>query len=194
MSDKTLLVIGAHHDDCEYAACGLILKAVAKGYRVVLVTLTGDHSSWAPTSGREKEVHEGLLRIAKSIGTEKRFYDWGYHQVRYDDKGIRLLTELTVELKPQVGLIHWPHDYWPDHEAAGKLSKHALCFPHGLYRDAKLNTRVYMYEAGPNQTDPAVPFRPDMYVFADRPGRLAGLKADCPACPSAKTPMWIFQT
>ncbi|MEW6360246.1 MAG: PIG-L family deacetylase [Planctomycetota bacterium] len=164
MTNKVLLVIGAHHDDCEYAACGLVLKAVSRGYRAVLVTLTGNHSSWAPTAGREDEVRSGLTAIARDMGVEKRFYDWGYHQVRYNDDGIRRLTELAVELKPRIALIHWPHDYWPDHEAAGKLSKHALWFPHGLHRDVKLDTRLYAFEAGANQTDPAVPFRPDVYI------------------------------
>ena len=120
--EKTMLVVGAHHDDCEYAASGLILKAVSKGYRVVLVTLTGEHSSWAPTAGREKEVRAGLLKVAADMGVEKRFYNWGYHHLRYDDSGIQPLTELAVELKPQIALIHWPHDYWPDHEAAGRIS------------------------------------------------------------------------
>jgi len=163
-AEKTLLVVGAHHDDCEYAACGLILKAVRKGYRVVLTTLTGDHSSWQPTAARPDEVRKQLLQLAQDMGVEKRFFHWGYHQVRYNDEGIRALTELAVELKPTLSLIHWPHDYWPDHEAAGKLGKHALWFPHGLFRDAKLNTKLLAYEAGANQTDPAVPFRPDVYV------------------------------
>ena len=164
MADKTLLVVGAHHDDCEYAASGLILKAVKKGYRVVLVTMTGDHSSWGPTAGREEEVRRGLLEIARDMGAEKRFYNWGYHQIRYNDDGIRVLTELAVEVKPQIALIHWPHDYWPDHEAAGKLGKHALWFAHGLFRDVNLGVRLFMFEAGANQTDPAVQFRPDTYL------------------------------
>ena len=162
--EKTMLVVGAHHDDCEYAASGLMLKAVSKGYRVVLVTLTGDHSSWSPTAGREQEVRAGLLKVAADMGVEKRFYNWGYHHLRYDDSGIRPLTELAVELKPQIALIHWSHDYWPDHEAAGKISKHALWFPHGLFRDVKMNTRIFAFEAGPNQIDPAVEFRPDTYI------------------------------
>lgn len=194
MSDKTMLVIGAHHDDCEYAAGGLILKAVSRGYRAVLTTLTGNHSSWKPTAGRSEEVRQGLLRIAQDMGVEKRFYDWGYHQIRYNDEAIRVLTELAVEVKPRIALIHWPHDYWPDHEAAGKVGKHAVWFAHGLFRDVALDTRLFAFEAGANQTDPAVPFRPDTFVdisdVMDRvrevirriDGVIAGKESTGPSC------------
>jgi len=166
MSQKTLLVVGAHHDDCEYAACGLILKAVKKGWRVVLVTLTGDHSSWKPTLGREKIVRAGLLDIAKKMGVEKRFYDWGYHELYYNRDSVNVIGKLALELKPDLALIHWRHDYWPDHEAAGKMAKHALWFPTREFvkKGAKSIPQLLAFEAGPNQSDPAVQFRPDVYV------------------------------
>jgi LmbE family N-acetylglucosaminyl deacetylase len=167
MDAKTLLVIGAHHDDCEYGAAGLALKAVARGYRVVMVTLAGDHASWKPTSTRLLAVRQGLLDIARDMGVEKRFYDWAYHSVLYDEKGLRALTELVEELDPAIALAQWPYDYWPDHEAAGRLSRHALWFPSRAFggrggRDSR--PRVFFYEAGAGQSDPAVPFRPDTYV------------------------------
>ena len=167
MPQKTLLAIGAHHDDCEYAAGGLILKAVQRGYRVVLVMLTGDHASWKPTADRPAEVRRRLLDLAGDMGVEKRFYDWGYHQLRYDDHFLRPLVELAVELNPQIALIHWPHDYWPDHEIAWRLAKHALWFPHGPPMErmaSRPSPRLLAFEAGPNQTDPSVPFRPDVYI------------------------------
>jgi len=166
MSKKTLLVVGAHHDDCEYAACGLILKAVKKNWRVVLVTLTGDHSSWKATMGREKVVRAGLLKIAKEMGVEKRFYDWGYHELYYDRASVNVVGKLALELKPDLALIHWRHDYWPDHEAAGKMAKHALWFPtrEFIKKGAKIIPQLLAFEAGPNQSDPAVQFRPDVYV------------------------------
>ncbi|MEN6301085.1 MAG: PIG-L deacetylase family protein [Armatimonadia bacterium] len=164
MERKTLLVVGAHHDDCEYAAGGLILKAVQRGWRVVLVDMCGNHDSWKPTAGRQDEVRAALLELAAEMGAEKRFFDYGYHQIRYNDEAIRLLTDLVVEVQPDMGLLQWPHDYWPDHEACGKVGKHALWFTHGLYPDAKVTPKLLWYEAGPNQVDPAVPFRPDVYV------------------------------
>ena len=56
MDKKKILIIGAHMDDCEIGAGGLITKAVRKGHRVVLVNVASDHSTWGPTKGREEKV------------------------------------------------------------------------------------------------------------------------------------------
>ena len=45
MDKKTILVVGAHMDDCEIGAGGLIIKAVRKGHRVVLVNVATDYST-----------------------------------------------------------------------------------------------------------------------------------------------------
>lgn len=164
MPNKTLLAIGAHHDDTEYAAGGLILQAVRRGWRVVCVDLCGDHGSWQPTVGRIDQVRDGLLEIAAIMGVEKRFYGWRYHHLYHDEDAVRTVAELVAELQPDLGVIHWPHDYWPDHAAAGRLCEHALRFPHSLRVDLKPVPRILLYEAGANQTDPAVTFRPDVYI------------------------------
>jgi LmbE family N-acetylglucosaminyl deacetylase len=105
-----------------------------------------------------------MLEIARDLGVEKRFYHYGYHQVRYNDEGIRLLTDLVVEVEPDLVLTHWPFDFWPDHEATGKLARHTVRFPHGLHRDTTLSPRLFNFEAGANQVDPSVPFQPDIYI------------------------------
>lgn len=160
----TLLAVGAHHDDTEYAAAGLILQAVRRGWHVVCVDLCGDHGSWQPTAGRVDEVRDRLLEVAAIMGVQKRFYGWRYHHLYHDEDSVRTLAELVAELQPDLGLIHWPHDYWPDHAAAGRIGEHALRFPHSLRPDLKSVPRILMYETGANQTDPAVTFRPDVYV------------------------------
>jgi len=57
---RTILVIGAHLDDCEIGAGGVIAKAVRKGHRVVLLNVASDYSTWRTTKGREKEIRQAL--------------------------------------------------------------------------------------------------------------------------------------
>ena len=72
MDKKTILVVGAHMDDCEIGAGGLIIKAIRKGHRVVLVNVTTDYSTWCVTKGREKEIKEKVLGKAKEMKVRKK--------------------------------------------------------------------------------------------------------------------------
>ncbi len=164
MAEKTLLAIGAHHDDTEYACGGLIVQAVRRGWRVVSVDMCGDHGSWQPTVGREDAVRDRLLEVSAIMGVEKRFFGWRYHHLYYEEEAVQRLAQLVADLQPDLGLIHWPHDYWPDHVAAAKIGLHAMRFPHSLRVNLEPVPRILMFETGPNQTDPAVAFRPDVYV------------------------------
>ncbi|MBA7528565.1 hypothetical protein ES705_20752 [subsurface metagenome] len=71
MDKKTILVIGAHMDDCEIGAGGLIVKAVKKGHRIVLVNVASDYSTWSVTKGREKEV-KALFSSPKATSVQKK--------------------------------------------------------------------------------------------------------------------------
>ena len=78
---RTILVIGAHYDDCEIGAGGLIFKALKMGHRVVLLNVVGDYSTWRVTKGRESRYREQNVAQALAMGVEKRYLEFGYQQV-----------------------------------------------------------------------------------------------------------------
>lgn len=162
MEHKTILGIGAHMDDCEIGAGGLIAKAVKKGHRVVLVNCASDYSTWICTQGREEEVKERVLQKAAEIGVEKRFLGYGYQQVPRDLSAIKKLAEVVIDVRPDITVFHNRFEPSPsDHATVGFIAERAV-------RDATrlLDTYVdfsqemYAYEVYPRISQ----FRPDTFI------------------------------
>ena len=78
----TILGIGAHYDDCVFGISGLLLKALRKHHRVVVLSLIGDYRNWKPVQGRERELVEGTVRLGKEYGVEMRFLDFA--EMKFD--------------------------------------------------------------------------------------------------------------
>ena len=130
---KTFLAVGAHMDDAEIGAGGVLIHAARAGHRVVIVNVVSDHKSWLPTVGREQQVRRDLIALAQRFGFEKRFLEYPYHQIDGGDLDLkRKLAEIYVELQPDVAFIHHVEDHWPDHVACGRASHDAFLFAHGL--------------------------------------------------------------
>jgi len=73
---KTIMVIGAHMDDCESAAAGVMLKAIAHGHRVVMVNTVGDLSNRVHIGAdKAEEQRQKIIALAKEMGAEKILLD-----------------------------------------------------------------------------------------------------------------------
>lgn len=160
---KTLLAVGAHMDDAEIGAGGVLIQAARAGHRVVIVTVVSDYKTWLPTIGREAQTKQDLTALAQRFGFEKRFLDYPYHQIHGGDVELkRKLADIYVELKPDVAFVHHDEDHWPDHVACGQASHDAFLFAHGLSRDLAVRRcpLIYAYDVSPSQT---YRFEPDVY-------------------------------
>ena len=173
----TILVIGAHQDDCELGAGGLIVKASRKGHQVVLVNTCSGYSSfsnWCVTKGREKQFIEKMLAKAKEMGVEKRLLDYSDADVITDmetrRKVARDIAEITLEIKPDI--ILFPSRFEtrpPDHGIVGKLAEDAVFSANEILGGQSVSYgggrgEMYAYEIYLRPSPPYPLFQPDIYI------------------------------
>lgn len=161
---KTILGIGAHYDDCVFGIPGILLKAVRKNYRVVVLSLIGDYRNWKPAQGRERELVEETKRLAQEHGVEARFLPFAEMKLESTEENKRIVAEAIAQIGADIAFTLWPHDQHPDHESAAVLCKTALRYADrliGLDRPFKAPPRVYYYDNGPRHT---IGFEPNVFV------------------------------
>jgi LmbE family N-acetylglucosaminyl deacetylase len=161
---KTILGIGAHYDDCVFGIPGILLQAVRKNHRVVILSLIGDYTNWKPVRGRAAELVGGTIEICKGYGVELRFLDFASMQYDVNEDTKRAVSEAVGEIGPDVAFMLWPHDGHTDHEVASRLSKIALRHGDRMLAPGtpfKRARQIYMYDNGPRHT---IGFEPDTFV------------------------------
>src|SRR5688500_3586534 len=123
---KTILAIGAHYDDCVFGIPGILLQAVQKGHRVVVLSLIGDYTNWPPAKGREAELKEVTTSLAHYLGIDMRFLNYASGRFHLNEETKRAVARAVADVQPDIAFMLWHHDRHPDHEAASAISKTAL--------------------------------------------------------------------
>jgi N-acetylglucosamine malate deacetylase 1 len=123
MYKSDILAFGAHPDDVECAAAGVLLKHIATGKTVSIVDLTaGEMGSYGSVESRKEEAEAA----AKILGIQHR------EQLNLPDGGIEnnetnrlLLIQAIRKYQPQIIICNAIHDRHPDHANAAKLAADA---------------------------------------------------------------------
>jgi len=158
-----LLALGAHYDDCVFGVPGIMVRAAGRGYRVVILTLIGDYSNFAPAAERSAELRQGCIAISREYGAEMRFLEWKGHHFQHTLERSVEVARVVAEVQPELALLLWPHDRHADHVAASPICENALRHAGPLLGDPTIRPprRMYYYDNGPRHT---VGFEPDTYV------------------------------
>ncbi len=149
--NKTILAIGAHYDDCPFGIPGILLQAVRRHYRVVILNIIGDYSAWAPVKGRAEQLVETSISHARERGMEMKFLKYASMQFEANAETKQAVSDVVAEVKPEVAFMLWHQDRHPDHEVAAAICKAAL-------RGVR---RIYAYDNGPGHT---IGFEPNTFV------------------------------
>jgi bacillithiol biosynthesis deacetylase BshB1 len=154
------VAIGAHPDDVELCAGGLVAGLVKKGAEVVLVDLTAGEMG---TRGTPELRREEAVEAARILGVRTReclgLPDGGLRAT--DPEQTRAVVEMFRRHRPQLVLAPFEVDTHPDHREAALLVRRA----HFLARVAGFAAAGDPTRPGPVLSyEQKIPFEPDLVV------------------------------
>lgn len=114
-----ILAFGAHPDDVECAAAGVLLKHIAMGKTVAIVDLTaGEMGSYGTVEERKNEAAAAAMMMGIKQREQLSLPDGG---IENNEANRLLIIEMIRKYRPSIVLANAIHDRHPDHAIAAKL-------------------------------------------------------------------------
>jgi bacillithiol biosynthesis deacetylase BshB1 len=114
-----ILAFGAHPDDVECAASGVILKHIALGKTVAIVDITaGEMGTFGTPEIREQEAKEASAILKIKYREQLGLADGA---IENNEKSRLLVIQAIRKYQPEIVLANAINDRHPDHANAAKL-------------------------------------------------------------------------
>lgn len=126
-----ILAVGAHPDDVELSAGGVVAKHVSAGKKVAIVDLTeGELGSRGTVQSRYKEAENASEILGVSHRVNIKLADGFFEEDR--DSLVKLIAQIR-HFQPEIVLANAPNDRHPDHGRGASFIARA-CFLSGLLK------------------------------------------------------------
>ena len=168
---SSLLVVGAHPDDCVMKAGGIAAKYVDDGRDVTFLSMT-DGSAGHHEMDRE-ELAERRKReteaVAETLGVDYEVFDVPDGELEATLANRKRLIRFVRGVDPDLVLGPRPNDYHPDHRYCGHLLRDAaymLIVPN-VCPDVEPMEENPVFGYVPDGFQKPAPFEPDVVVDVD---------------------------
>jgi len=195
VTDPSLLVVGAHPDDCAIKAGGIAAKYVEDGRDVTFLSVTdgsaGHHEQdRATVAARRKRETEA---VADRLGIDYEVFDIPDGELEPTLDHRRRLIRFVREIDPDLVLGPRPNDYHPDHRYTAELLRdtaYMLIVPNVCPDTPPLDHNPVFGYVADGFRKPA-PFEPDIVLDVSD---VAEAKLDALDCHESQVYEWLPDT
>jgi LmbE family N-acetylglucosaminyl deacetylase len=165
-----VVVVGAHPDDPESGAGGLIALLTKAGHEVIVGYTTcfrGDRKVGTDPEGvvRRREA----TAACQILGAKPHFFDYAHEKLQADDTTRDAVASWLKKVQPDIVVTHWPLDTHPNHHVTSSLVWQAYL------QERKWS--LYFFEVMTDQQTQA--FRPELYLDIETVRGIKRRSLDC---------------